>query len=71
MVRILFIKFSRGVSHCYSESWLQQPHPYGYSIDYFDTVESARAAIVGDDTQRHDESGYKHEYTIYKMEEIP
>jgi hypothetical protein len=70
MVRCLFIKYARGESHQYAECWLEQKHPYGYSIDYFDTIESARSAIACDDSKRHDEAGYKHEYVIYRMEVV-
>ena len=70
MVRILFHKFGHGVSHCYAEAWLEQKHPFGYSIDYFDTEESARAAISADNFTRHNKMGYKREYVIYKLEVV-
>lgn len=70
MIRIQFIKYSRGESHCYAESWLMQRHPYGYFIDYFDTIESAKSSIAGDNAQRHNKLGYKHNYILYKLEEI-
>jgi hypothetical protein len=68
MVRVLFTKYSHGEARCYAEAWLEQKHPFGYSIDYFDTEESARSAIAADNFTRNDQAGYNHEYVIYKLE---
>ena len=70
MVRVLFIEYSHGKQRTYAEAWLTQKHPYGYFIDYFDTLDSALKTKRIDDETRHERNGYKHEYVIYELKVV-
>jgi hypothetical protein len=56
--------------HNFCTAWLRQKHPYGYDIDYFDTVSDAECAIQRAKERNPDTDKYRWTFKVYRLEEV-
>jgi hypothetical protein len=60
-------QYNNNEPHHFCDFWLNQRHPYGYMIDYFNTLEDAQKAIEKEKQVRPDTEKYWYTFTIYKL----